>query len=525
MASTRPTTPSASVALNLRHHQQPQLHLDLDQQIDANNNHTSSSHHITSTANTTPNNASSFIASKSEKYSLRQRHKRTIIDDDDGDYRTATNPSDRRRTSSKRQNTASALHHVVRATGPYAPKNSKNTATTNAPQPIASAASAGPTPKKKPKPKAAPLSKYRRKTANARERTRMREINSAFENLRKFVPLSFCDETSASTNEKLTKITTLRLAMKYITSLNDVLHYNVGSDKGNNNNVNNVANILPAIVSDRLCNAANEPASDSDASSDSGSLGGAHSDVPAAADVADGDEDEDESCIGYGLTLNEDAKDLFKDLLMTAYGSTDTQRFGKNSENRIDSNGKHQQRHFGNAPQQHQQNYQHNKFGNFAETHAQQQQHTDAPSTHTNGVMFTNHQPYMSASSILQDIGLMFESDGESLHLSEPCFSPASGHQQNPSLDATSTAAVSPPTMSSSACNMNDSIGNNSKSSTLNSLEFGVLLADSDSDSLELTEPCLSPLAGLDVLGGPFSDLMMQTGDFGEHQHLEMYLT
>lgn len=33
-----------------------------------------------------------------------------------------------------------------------------------------------------------PLSKYRRKTANARERSRMKEINSAFETLRKAVP-------------------------------------------------------------------------------------------------------------------------------------------------------------------------------------------------------------------------------------------------------------------------------------------------------------------------------------------------
>ena len=33
-----------------------------------------------------------------------------------------------------------------------------------------------------------PLSKYRRKTANARERSRMKEINFAFETLRKAVP-------------------------------------------------------------------------------------------------------------------------------------------------------------------------------------------------------------------------------------------------------------------------------------------------------------------------------------------------
>ena len=36
----------------------------------------------------------------------------------------------------------------------------------------------------KPRPKSAPMSKYRRKTANQRERMRMGEINVAFEKLR-----------------------------------------------------------------------------------------------------------------------------------------------------------------------------------------------------------------------------------------------------------------------------------------------------------------------------------------------------
>lgn len=75
----------------------------------------------------------------------------------------------------------------------------------------------------KPKQKAAPLSKYRRKTANARERSRMREINQAFEALRKAVPQMSVTQQS---NEKLTKITTLRLAMKYISTLSAVLTSN-----------------------------------------------------------------------------------------------------------------------------------------------------------------------------------------------------------------------------------------------------------------------------------------------------------
>lgn len=73
------------------------------------------------------------------------------------------------------------------------------------------------------KTKAPPLSKYRRKTANARERTRMREINMAFEHLRHCVPQSITGEDAATTNEKLTKITTLRLAMKYIGMLSESL--------------------------------------------------------------------------------------------------------------------------------------------------------------------------------------------------------------------------------------------------------------------------------------------------------------
>lgn len=73
----------------------------------------------------------------------------------------------------------------------------------------------------KQKQKPAPLSKYRRKTANARERSRMREINQAFETLRRAVPQMTTQQAAA--NEKLTKITTLRLAMKYISTLSSVL--------------------------------------------------------------------------------------------------------------------------------------------------------------------------------------------------------------------------------------------------------------------------------------------------------------
>ncbi|KAI5700171.1 helix-loop-helix protein delilah [Diaphorina citri] len=76
--------------------------------------------------------------------------------------------------------------------------------------------------KKKPKQKPPPLSKYRRKTANARERHRMKEINDAFETLRNAIPtVHFINENVS--NEKMTKITTLKLAMKYISALSHTL--------------------------------------------------------------------------------------------------------------------------------------------------------------------------------------------------------------------------------------------------------------------------------------------------------------
>ena len=72
---------------------------------------------------------------------------------------------------------------------------------------------------KEPKPKSrpAPLSKYRRRTANGRERSRMSQINTAFETLRRAMPGENVDE------KKVTKISTLRLAMQYINELRIIL--------------------------------------------------------------------------------------------------------------------------------------------------------------------------------------------------------------------------------------------------------------------------------------------------------------
>ncbi|XP_063592146.1 helix-loop-helix protein delilah-like [Penaeus indicus] len=77
------------------------------------------------------------------------------------------------------------------------------------------------------KSRPAPLSKYRRKTANARERHRMRDINNAFDSLRKVLPEAM--EVHASPSS-MTKITTLRLAVSYIRALTEVLEDDTDND-------------------------------------------------------------------------------------------------------------------------------------------------------------------------------------------------------------------------------------------------------------------------------------------------------
>ncbi|XP_045131226.1 basic helix-loop-helix transcription factor scleraxis-like [Portunus trituberculatus] len=78
-----------------------------------------------------------------------------------------------------------------------------------------------------PKTRPQPLSRYRRKTANARERYRMRQINTAFESLRGVLPSWVCRRRAAA---DMTKIATLRLASAYIRSLQDMLDGNAPQD-------------------------------------------------------------------------------------------------------------------------------------------------------------------------------------------------------------------------------------------------------------------------------------------------------
>ncbi|KAK4325435.1 hypothetical protein Pmani_003992 [Petrolisthes manimaculis] len=80
---------------------------------------------------------------------------------------------------------------------------------------------------KRQKSRPAPLSKYRRKTANTRERCRMRQINTAFEKLRKMLPALNSSRGASTSGPDMTKITTLKYACAYIRSLQDILDSSV----------------------------------------------------------------------------------------------------------------------------------------------------------------------------------------------------------------------------------------------------------------------------------------------------------
>lgn len=58
---------------------------------------------------------------------------------------------------------------------------------------------------------------FQRKAANMRERRRMRSINDAFDNLRKCIPVT------DTVDRKLSKVDTLKFAMRYIRYLSDLM--------------------------------------------------------------------------------------------------------------------------------------------------------------------------------------------------------------------------------------------------------------------------------------------------------------
>lgn len=304
--------------------------------------------------------------------------------------------------------------------------------------------------KSKSKQKAAPLSKYRRKTANARERIRMREINSAFEHLRQCVPVSICEGSPTNCNEKLTKITTLRLAMKYISTLNSILN-STPTEYDTDILLNNIINKseLSAHTNTNFINNNNDTM------------------------MLNNNNIETKTKKSHSISSTKGKRKSKKSETVTANKVVGKRRTAKTKSQ---SNTTILQKS--------------NKMNAIVKKELLQNA--------MNTVCLT---PPSSLNDSPIDLGLMLESDGESLHLSEPCLSPPlSTSQPNKMFNST---IVSPP----------------SSMTTSNGLDIG-LFFESDTDSLQFPEQCLSPLdGGFD----PFSDLLHS--GFAEHSSLDIYLT
>ena len=435
---------------------------------------------------------------KNEKYSLRQRGQRKSITNKH--LKTASYINDQNINNNSSRRSKNSRNKI---------SNNKNSSCDEVDASTLSATTASSSvtvsekiPKEKPKQRAAPLSKYRRKTANARERTRMREINSAFENLRQSVPVVVAGSPSQSTNEKLTKITTLRMAMKYITILSDIL-----DNKAELND-----NLLASLME----------------------VDGKKDKVTPAAPVVTTNIIQSKTCkeklqqqpqISNVLAQNHHdyCKEFIRETIVKPVKSSKvvaaassrkavkanaaktkkppskshskSQKINLKSQAmltaaaiasnpsvltiRNQSIGIHSNNHSSNMSSE-------SKFinhllgGNF--------NHSHSSTTMINGNGINNNSLNCLSKYDLSpcltppnddcpsELGLILESDGESLQLSEPCFSP---------------------------------------------LEFGLLL-ESDGESLHLSEPCLSPLSNLDAFNS-INDLLH--GSFSEHNSLEMYLS
>ncbi|XP_055905304.1 helix-loop-helix protein delilah [Eupeodes corollae] len=416
---------------------------------DANNNDNSSMMTTTATSSTTTsittaklpiiNSTPTRSSKNSEKYSLRQRQKRSFAV-----------PSSAAAVAvvSSELKTALALDGSTMTTA----SNRSNLNSTTKRSNTSTSGS-----KEKSKSKAAPLSKYRRKTANARERTRMREINSAFENLRRCVPHTITGDQTASQNEKLTKITTLRLAMKYIRVLSEALDN-------------------PSFQEDFLLDCLND---------------GDHrfttpNWVQPQIDVSIPSEEE----------------------VLRAQPTPPPQTRPKTRKTKLQTT----------------------KVANKRQRTKTKVQDTLTPyltssSTFSSPFSSSSSSAYasMSASPLFDDChsmtdlsSMILESDGESLHLSEPCLSPMNRNYNlgiHPSLDGMTTSLIKTIPMTSIE--------------TENPLELSLRLLEPDADSLEFStdqqpSSCISPLATLESFN-PFGDLLH--AEFPEHSSLDLFLT
>lgn len=341
--------------------------------------------------------------------------------------------------------------------------------------------------KEKPKQRAAPLSKYRRKTANARERTRMREINHAFETLRQSVPVIVAGSQAQSTNEKLTKITTLRMAMKYIKILSDIL-----DDKTEVSD-----NLLASLMQFDGLNERDQSSMSSSSSSSSFSSDGVivnskeKLSAPSGNVLAQNHHDYCKEVVRESIVKPvKPAKVASKKAVKASSAKTKKPPSKSSSHSKAPKTPvKHQPL----AP----------PIISRSQTHPTiQQSFSNSETKFINQLLGGNFNQTMLIGGGINnnslnclskydlspcltppnddspaDLGLILESDGESLQLSEPCFSP---------------------------------------------LELGLLGLESDGESLHLSEPCLSPLNHLDALNS-FNDLLH--GGFSEHNSLEMYLS
>ena len=435
---------------------------------------------------------------KNEKYSLRQRGQRKSITNKH--LKTASYINDQNINNNSSRRSKNSRNKI---------SNNKNSSCDEVNAATLSASSSVTVsekiPKEKPKHKAAPLSKYRRKTANARERTRMREINSAFENLRQSVPVVVAGSPSHSTNEKLTKITTLRMAMKYITILSDILDNkaelndnllaslmevdgkNLRKEKdkvtptvnvvttNSNQSKNSKEKSQPQHISNVLAQNHHDYCKEFIRESivkpvkSSKVVAAASSRKAVKANAAKTKKPPSKShSKSQKINLKSQAM-----LTAAAIASNPSVLTIRNQSIGIHSNN------LSSSMNSESKFINHLLGGNFNHS---------SSTTMINGSGINNNSLNCLSKYDLSpcltppmddgpsELGLILESDGESLQLSEPCFSP---------------------------------------------LEFGLLL-ESDGESLHLSEPCLSPLSNLDAFNS-INDLLH--GSFNEHNSLEMYLS
>lgn len=406
------------------------------------------------------------IEQPNEKYSLRQRQKRSTRNTNKQTEDSTKN--DQSEASNDDSATAAAAAAATAADPSTITPSSSERSTQQTKSNKKSAA------KSKAKQKAAPLSKYRRKTANARERIRMREINSAFEHLRECVPTSFCESTPQNSNEKLTKITTLRMAMKYISTLTNILNSSDTSDETNalvTSIISKSTNQLPPMGNAFINN-----------NNDSMTINNNNNNKNMKAI-------EMETKVRATATTPPNNKGKQKGKSKKATNATANKAISKRKSTKSKAATKSTN----------------NKTINIENNLAIKSQIYESIPNTINTLCLT---PPLSSTDSPIDLGLMLESDGESLHLSEPCLSP--------SLSSTST------TPSNQKQFISTTVTPPASMTMSNGLDIGLFL-DSDTDSLHFPEPCLSPLdGGFDVFS-PFSDLL--NPGFPEHSSLDIYLT